>query len=68
MVESIIAAVYIDQGLEEARGLIARWLGGMMSEAAASPEGSDYKTVSRLCKTRVATKGMHSREFFTYGK
>ena len=43
-VESIIGAVYVDQGLEAARKLISNWLGDMMIEAAESPEGSDFKT------------------------
>ena len=42
--ESLIGAVYIDAGWDEAADLVMRFFGERMNEAAAGPGGQDYKT------------------------
>lgn len=44
LVEALIAAVFVDQGLDASRDLIMRWLGDDMKHAARDPYGSDYKS------------------------
>jgi ribonuclease III len=43
--EALIGAVYLDRGLEEARKLVERVLGGRMREAVSQGARSDYKTM-----------------------
>jgi ribonuclease-3 len=42
--EAVIAAVYLDLGFAEARGLVLRCLEERIADAAAGPGGRDYKT------------------------
>jgi len=44
MVESLIAAVFVDQGIDAARTLVVRWLGDDIRRAASDPSGSDFKS------------------------
>lgn len=43
--EAVIGAVYVDGGLESARGFILAHLGDRVQEAASQPGGRDYKTL-----------------------
>ena len=42
--ESIIAAVYLDQGMDAASTFILRWLGDVIQDASSNPEGTDFKS------------------------
>ncbi|MGQ0823531.1 MAG: ribonuclease III [Actinomycetota bacterium] len=42
--EAVVAAVHLDAGFATARALVMRGLGDRITEAAAGPGGSDYKT------------------------
>ena len=44
LAEALIAAVYLDQGMEAARVLVLRWLGDDIQRAARDPSGSDFKS------------------------
>ena len=44
LVESLIAAAYIDQGMDFAHDLVLRWLGNDIERAARDPSGSDSKS------------------------
>lgn len=44
LVEALIAAVYVDRGIDGARTLVLRWLGNDIKQAARDPSGSDFKS------------------------
>ena len=44
LVEALIAAVFVDRGLDASRALVMRWLGDEMKEAVRDPFGSDFKS------------------------
>jgi ribonuclease-3 len=72
--EALIAAVYLDGGLEPARRLILQVLEGRIRAQAAGPGGSDYKTrlqelaaqvVDQLPRYQVRHDGPdHSKRFY----
>jgi ribonuclease-3 len=72
--EAVIAAVYLDGGLEPAARLVLTLLGSRIREQAAGPGGQDYKTrlqelAARRCdqlpRYQVRHEGPdHSKRFF----
>jgi len=42
--EALVAAVYLDGGVDEAGGLVERFFGALLHEVAQGDEGRDYKT------------------------
>jgi ribonuclease-3 len=72
--EAVIAAVYLDGGLEPARALVLRALDGAIREQATGPGGGDYKTrlqelaaqrLDQLPRYRLRHEGPdHSKRFF----
>jgi ribonuclease-3 len=72
--EAIIAAVYLDGGLEPARTAVMKLFGDRIAEAASGPGGDDYKTrlqelaaqkFERLPRYQVYDEGPdHAKRFF----
>ena len=72
--EAVIAAVYLDGGMEPARALVLRALDGAIREQATGPGGGDYKTrlqelaaqrLEQLPRYRLRHEGPdHSKRFF----
>lgn len=44
LVEALIAAVFVDQGLDASRALVMGWLGDEMRQEVRDPFGSDFKS------------------------
>lgn len=72
--EAVIAAVYLDGGLEAARDVVMRQFGERIADAASGPGGDDYKTrlqelaarrFEKLPRYRVEDEGPdHAKRFF----
>jgi ribonuclease-3 len=72
--EAVIAAVYLDGGMEPARALVLRTLEAAIREQATGPGGGDYKTrlqelaaqrLDQLPRYRLRHEGPdHSKKFF----
>lgn len=72
--EAIIAAVYLDGGLEAARGVVMKLFGDRIVDAASGPGGDDYKTrlqelaaqrFEKLPRYQVYDEGPdHAKRFF----
>jgi ribonuclease-3 len=72
--EAIIAAVYLDGGLDTAREVVLRLLESRIAEAASGPGGDDYKTrlqelaaqvYDRLPRYQVRDEGPdHAKRFY----
>jgi ribonuclease-3 len=72
--EAVIAAVYLDGGMDAARGTVMRLLEARIAEAATGPGGDDYKTrlqelaaqhFDRLPRYQVRDEGPdHAKRFF----
>ncbi len=72
--EAIIAAVYLDGGLEAARAMVMKLFGDRIADAANGPGGDDYKTrlqelaaqrFERLPRYQVDAEGPdHAKRFF----
>lgn len=45
MFESLIAAIYLDGGIEPARGFLDRWVGPEIEKVLAGKEGSNHKSL-----------------------
>lgn len=57
LVEALIAAVYVDRGIDGARTLVLRWLGNDIQQAALDPAGSDYKSKLQEHLRRISVHG-----------
>jgi ribonuclease-3 len=72
--EAIIAAVYLDGGLEAARSVVMKLFGERIADAASGPGGDDYKTrlqelaaqrFEKLPRYQVSDEGPdHAKRFF----
>lgn len=72
--EAIIAAVYLDGGLEAARAVVMNLFGERIADAASGPGGDDYKTrlqelaaqrFEKLPRYQVSDEGPdHAKRFF----
>jgi ribonuclease-3 len=72
--EAVIAAVYLDGGMDAARGTVMRLLEARIAEAATGPGGDDYKTrlqelaaqhFDRLPRYQVRDEGPdHAKRFY----
>ncbi len=72
--EAIIAAVYLDGGLEAARAVVMKLFGERIADAANGPGGDDYKTrlqelaaqrFEKLPRYQVSDEGPdHAKRFF----
>ena len=69
--EAIIAAVYLDGGLEAARTVVMKLFGERIADAASGPGGDDYKTrlqelaaqrFEKLPRYQVVRRGPGSRQ------
>jgi len=45
VIESVIGAVFLDRGLEEARGLVLRWLSSQIENVLADRHRPNYKSI-----------------------
>jgi ribonuclease-3 len=72
--EAIIAAVYLDGGMDAARDVVMRLFGERIADAASGPGGDDYKTrlqelaaqrFEKLPRYQVSDEGPdHAKRFF----